>query len=456
MTKKDGRILIVDDSKSILKALHFILDPVFELVRSVNSPNQISHILDKEDFDVILLDMNFSAGISTGNEGLYWLNRLLKSDPEAVVVLITAYGDIELAVKTIRKGAFDFVVKPWDNQKLISTLKAGLRLRKSRLELGILKDREKIFKSDSFDNSVFIGASPKIQSLYSDINKLAKADANVLIIGENGTGKELIAKRIHQASSRKNDIFLTVDMASLNESLFESELFGHVKGAFTDARENKTGKFKAASGGTLFLDEIGNLPLSLQAKLLQVLQNHKISPVGSNKEIDIDIRLISATNKDLKDMVDKQVFREDLYYRINTIILEVPPLRERDDDINKLGEFFLKKYSSKYGKPELKFNISAIESINKYSWPGNVRELMHAIEKSVILCDADNISSDDLGLSEMKYNDFDTKSAKSLEEIERLAIIEALKRNNWNISSTANELNIIRQTLYRKMKKYDI
>lgn len=456
MVKKEGRLLIVDDNKSILKALHYILDPVFEEVRSVNSPNQISYILDNNDFDVVLLDMNFSAGVDNGNEGIYWLRNLLKNDSDAVVVLITAYGDIELAVKAIREGAFDFVVKPWENQKLISTLKAGLKLRQSKTEIKKLRKMHKVINEEVSPNDIFISNSHKISDLYSKIKKIARTDANVLLIGENGTGKELFAREIHRNSKRKDELLMTVDMATLNESLFESELFGHVKGSFTDARDDRTGKFEAASGGTIFLDEIGNIPVSLQPKLLSVLQNMSITPVGSNKEIKIDMRLICATNKDLDEMIKNDMFREDLYYRINTIILEIPPLRDRGDDKIKLAEFFLRKNSHKYQKPLLKFNKSALDILNDYKWPGNVRELMHVIEKAVILCESDYISFNDLGILVQNAKNTDKGENFSLEEIEKSAIINALRRNNGNVSSAASELKIIRQTLYRKMKKYDI
>ncbi|MFC2117117.1 sigma-54-dependent transcriptional regulator [Bacteroidota bacterium] len=450
---KEGRLLIVDDNKSILKALHFILDPVFEEVKSVGSPNQIPTLLDKGLFDVILLDMNFQTGVNTGNEGIYWMKRIFQKDPDAVIIPITAYGDIELAVKAIRDGAFDFVLKPWENQKLITTLKAGLKHRLSKKELRTLKKKQKLINEEISNNDIFQSTSSEMKDVYSKINKLAQTETNILIIGENGTGKELIAREIHKKSFRKNELMLTVDMATLNESLFESELFGHLKGAFTDAKENRTGKFEAASGGSLFLDEIGNLPVSLQPKLLSALQNRHITPIGSNKEIPIDVRLICATNKNLEKMIRENFFREDLYYRINTIILEIPPLRDRGDDKIKLAEFFLKKNSVKYRKPLIKFNSTAIDCINEYQWPGNVRELMHAVEKAVILSDSDNISSDDLGVRVRAINE---KDILSLEDAEKNAIIKALQRSKGNVSSAANELKIIRQTLYRKMKKYDL
>lgn len=456
MGKKEGKLLIVDDNKGILKALHYILDPIFEEVKSVNSPNQIPSLLDMGLFDVILLDMNFKAGMNTGNEGMYWLNRILKKDPDAVIITITAYGDIELAVKAIRDGAFDFVLKPWENNKLVTTLRAGLKHRFSKKEIRNLKKKQKILNEEISNSDIFIGTSSIIKEVYAKIKKLVQTETNILILGENGTGKELIAREIHKQSLRKNELMLTVDMATLSESLFESELFGHLKGSFTDAKENRTGKFEAASGGSLFLDEIANLPLSLQAKLLSVLQNRIITPVGSNREIKVDVRLICATNKNIEEMIKDNLFREDLYYRINTIILKIPPLRDRLDDKMKLAEFFLKKNSVKYRKPLVKFDTTAIDCINEYSWPGNVRELMHAVEKAAILCDSDNISSDDLGLSVMAVKKENNENGLSLEAIEKNAIIKALNRSKGNVSSAANELKIIRQTLYRKMKKYDL
>ncbi len=342
-----GKILIVDDHKQVLKALIQLLEPEFEGITGLSNPNQIISYITREEFDVILLDMNFSAGVNTGNEGIYWLNRILKSDPSAVVVMITAYADVNLAVRAIKEGATDFVVKPWDNNKLITTLQAAFKLRQSKVENKKLRDRQKqLNKGISKQCGQLIGKSQEMENVLQVINKVAKTEANVLVIGENGTGKELVVREIHTISRRADEAFVSIDMGTISETLFESEMFGHVKGAFTDAREDKTGWFETASGGTLFLDEIGNLSLTMQSKLLAAIQNRVIYKVGSKTPIPIDIRLICATNKNLEEMVSKNLFREDLYYRINTIVIEIPPLRDRGEDIILLAEHFLKEYAA--------------------------------------------------------------------------------------------------------------
>ncbi|MBN2213012.1 MAG: sigma-54-dependent Fis family transcriptional regulator [Bacteroidales bacterium] len=454
---KTGNLLIVDDNQSVLNSLELFLKHHFSKVLSLRSPNQISFTLNKEDVDVVLLDMNFTAGINTGNEGIYWLRKILKLDPAMVVVMITAYGDIELAVKAIKEGATDFVMKPWDNEKLLATLRAATELRRSKREVKTLRLKHRQLHDDlDRDYSKIIGESKPMKDLMKTISKIAATEANVLILGENGTGKELVAREIHRQSRRRFNDFVSVDLGALSETLFESEMFGHIKGSFTDAKEDRIGRFEAASGGTLFLDEIGNLNFSLQAKLLTAIEQKKITPLGTNKEIKVNIRLISATNKNLHEMVNESLFREDLYYRLNTVQVEVPPLRERDDDIFPLAEYYLQMYAAKYKKTQIRFKSDALDKLKAYSWPGNIRELSHTIEKAVILCDADFITSQSFDFSSRVQLDKGLKKGLSLEEGEKIIIINALNNHNMNISEAARELGIGRQTLYRKMEKYKI
>jgi len=452
-----SRILIVDDHKQVLRALIQLLESEFETVTGISNPNQILSLIKKEAYDAILLDMNFSAGVNTGNEGIYWLNSILKSDPFAVVVMITAYAEVNLAVRAIKEGAFDFIVKPWDNQKLITTLKAALKLRQSKNENKMLRDRQKqINKAIVKQNGPLIWKSKPMEDIMQAVNKVAKTDANILVTGENGTGKELIVKEIHMKSIRADEAFVSIDIGTLSETLFESEMFGHVKGAFTDAREDKTGWMETASGGTLFLDEIGNLSLSMQSKLLTALQNHVIHRVGSTISIPFDIRLICATNRNLEEMVSKNLFREDLFYRINTIVIEVPSLRERGEDIILIAEHFLREYSGKYGKHNLKFNSKTLDKLMKYHWPGNVRELKHAVEKAVILCDSDIITPQDFIISVAVQQASNNQKPLTYAEIEKQTIEIALNRNNGNILKASRELGLARQTLYNKMNKYNL
>ncbi|HEX3007848.1 MAG TPA: sigma-54 dependent transcriptional regulator [Bacteroidales bacterium] len=451
-----GKILIVDDNKSALSALNMLLQPEFEAVVTIANPNQIISEISKTSFDVILLDMNFSAGINSGNEGLFWLSEIKKNSPATEVVMITAYGDVELAVKALKQGATDFILKPWENAKLLATLKAALVLRQSKAEVVALKQREQTIKSEiNQEQRLIIGSSPGVLRMMQTIAKVAKTDANVLITGENGTGKELVAREIHRKSDRSNELLVTVDMGAIPETLFESELFGHKKGSFTDARENRTGKFQLAHKGSLFLDEIGNLPLALQAKLLAVLQNRTIIPIGSNDPVPVDIRLISATNCNLEHLVMQQHFREDLLYRLNTIKIEVPPLRERGEDIELLAGYFLKYFEKKYRKSSLKISSQAISRLNKYPWPGNVRELQHTIEKAVILSDSSVLRPEDFVLRTTvnKANDF---TLLTLDEMEKQLIEASLEKHNGNYTAVANQLGITRQTLYNKIKRHDL
>jgi DNA-binding NtrC family response regulator len=452
----NGKLLIVDDHKQVLKALIQLLEPEFETITGLSNPNQIVSCISKEEFDVILLDMNFSAGINTGNEGIYWLNRILKSDPLAVVVMMTAYADVDLAVRAIKEGATDFVVKPWDNNKLITTLQAALKLRLSQVENKKLREKQKqINKVISKQYDPLLGKSPAMQNVLQVIGKVAKTDANVLVIGENGTGKELIVKEIHNLSRRADEPFIGIDLGSIAETLFESEVFGHVKGAFTDACEDKTGWFETASGGTLFLDEIGNLSFTMQSKLLTAIQNRVIYKVGSNTPIPFNVRLICATNKNLEEMVSSNLFREDLYYRINTIVIQLPPLRDRGEDIVLLAEHFLKEYAGKYQKYNLKFNSKTIGKLMKYNWPGNVRELQHSVEKAVVLCESNILMPEDFVLSPVQQQSLPTKSP-TFDEIEKLAIQNALNNNQGSILKASKELGLARQTMYNKMQKYNL
>lgn len=454
-----GNILIVDDNKSVLTALEFLLSPEFDKVECISNPNLITSELEKTPYNLVLLDMNFKSGVNTGNEGIYWLKHIKTKKPEISVLMITAYGDVELAVNALKTGATDFVLKPWDNAKLLATVKAAVQLSQSRGEVNSLKQKEKELKSSLQSNRKhIIGSSPQLMQVLNLVRKIAKTDTNVLITGENGTGKELIAQEIHHLSARNSEMLVSVDMGAISETLFESELFGHVKGAFTDAKENRAGKFEVANQGTLFLDEIGNLPLHQQAKLLTVLQNREVIRVGSNHQSPIDIRLICATNRNLPALVNEGLFREDLLYRINTIHIEVPPLRERGDDVLVLAEFFLKKYSSKYDKVQLKINKQAQEKLLKYNWPGNIRELEHAIEKAVILSDSNVLKPDDFFLRPVTGNHAPRtiEDSLSLEEMEKQLITAALEKHPGNITAAASQLGITRQTLYNKMKKLNL
>jgi DNA-binding NtrC family response regulator len=452
-----GKLLIVDDHKQVLKALIQLLEPEFDSITGISNPNQIIGYLNKDDFDVILLDMNFSAGVNTGNEGIFWLNKILKSDPLSAVVMITAYSDVSLAVRAIKEGATDFVVKPWDNNKLIITLQSALKLRQSKIENKKLRDRQKQINKGIINQSdPLIGKSQAIENVLQIIKKVARTDANVLVIGENGTGKELIVKEIHNNSRRADEAFISIDIGTITETLFESEMFGHIKGAFTDAKEDKTGWFETASGGTLFLDEIGNLSLTMQSKLLAAVQNRVIHKVGSKTPIPFDIRLICATNKNLKELVSNNLFRDDLYYRINTIVIEIPPLRERGEDIVLLAEHFLKEYASKYEKFSLKFSSKTLDKLMKYNWPGNVRELRHTIEKAVILCESDILTPDDFLISHASQQSSSRQKPPTFAEIEKQALQSALNNNNGSVLKASKELDIARQTMYNKMQKYKL
>jgi DNA-binding NtrC family response regulator len=457
MEKTEGKILIVDDNMQILNALQLLLKPEFKEITLIRNPNQLTSLLSAQNFDIILLDMNFRSGDNSGNEGFYWLAEILKKDPFAMVIMITAYGEIDLAVRAIKEGATDFIAKPWDAEKLIVTLKNALNFKKSKTEVRKLKIRQQQLNEDlNKQNLLFRGASKIMEEVYKTVDKVAQTDANVLILGENGTGKEVIAREIHRKSKRSGEIFLSVDMGSLSDSLFESEMFGHVKGSFTDAREDRTGRFESASGGTLFLDEIGNLSLSSQGKLLSAVQNLEITRLGDIRPIHVDIRLITATNKDPEELIRQGLFREDLLFRINTIQITMPPLRERKEDIPGLADFFLEKYANKYGKPAVKLSQSSYNSLVNNFWSGNIRELSHTVEKAVILCESPFIKPEDLYLKEKQVARNIVNTAQSLRDFEKEAIVKILKSSAGNISTAARMLGISRTTLYAKMREYGV
>ena len=451
-----GNILVVDDNRSVLTSLELLLQDEFKQVNTLKNPANLISSIREQKTDVILLDMNFKAGINTGNEGIHLLRTISETDPDISVVLITAYGDVELAVRAVKEGAFDFILKPWDNNKLIATLHAALKLRHSKLENKGLKGINQALASELNAKETFlVGESPVMKQLYSMVKKVAVTDADVLILGENGTGKEVIAREIHRHSPRMNEIMVHVDMGAISESLFESELFGHVKGAFTDAREDRTGKFETAGKGTLFLDEIANLSLALQSKILAALQNRTVTPLGSNLPIPIDVRLISATNADLKTLIVEGRFREDLYYRLNTITIEVPPLRERDSDIELFARHFLQLYREKYHKAELKISSEALRAISEYHWPGNVRELQHCMERAVIMADREVIDTKHLALNPAGSAE-PAAAFQTLEEMEKQMIVTSLEKEGGKIRAVADKLGITRQTLYNKLRKYGI
>ena len=440
--KKAGNILIIDDNRGVRNALQLLLKPHFDRIEALSSPVSLPTCLNATDWQVILLDMNFKAGINNGNEGLYWLHEIKKMKPYIPVVLFTAYADISLAVRGIKEGATDFVVKPWDNEKLIEAL------------LSAAMPPEKLQTKESIP--MYWGESAAMNRLRRLVEKVADTDANVLITGENGTGKEMLAREIHRLSSRRHHEMITVDMGALTESLFESELFGHVKGAFTDARNERTGKFETANDSSLFLDEIGNLPFHLQAKLLTAIQQKAVVKVGSNLPIPVNIRLICATNRNLPDMVKRGEFREDLLYRINTIHLEIPPLRQRTEDILPLAEQFVCRFCQQYHKKPLTLPDDSCDKLLKHPWYGNIRELEHTIEKAVIICDGAILTSDCFQLTHSSARPATDSQVSTLEAMERQMITKAIQNCEGNLSAVAASLGISRQTLYNKMKKYGL
>ncbi len=458
MSKRLGSILIIDDDKDVLLAAKMFLKHHAAQIRTEHTPETIPTLLKNETYDIILLDMNFTRDVSSGHEGFSWLRKIMELDPSAVVILITAYGDVEMAVRGIKEGATDFVLKPWQNEKLLATLSAAMTLRRSRDEVDNLRSRQQQLSAD-LDKRFqgFVGASTEMRQVFATIEKVAKTDANVLILGENGTGKELVARELHRQSTRANEVFLSVDMGALNENLFESELFGHVKGAFTDAREDRAGRFEIASAGTLFLDEVGNLPVSLQSKLLTVLQNREVTRLGSNKSRAIDIRLICATNKPLRELAAQRSFRQDLLYRINTVEIHLPPLRERVEDIRLLLEHFLLIYSHKYRKTPKRISPATVKKLEKYQWPGNVRELQHAVERAVIMSESDTLHPSDFFFSAKEpWGEVVGVDGFNLDEAEKTLIRRALSKYGGNISQAAKELGLTRAALYRRLEKYGL
>ena len=459
MDRKSGKILVVDDNEDILGAARLLLKGHAALVQTEKDPARLPVLMKEETYDVILLDMNFAKGATGGDEGFAWLRRVLAADPLAVVILITAYGDVGMAVRAIKEGATDFILKPWQNEKLLATLASALSLRASRVEASSLRQRQSHLSAD-LDRpfSDFLGKSAAMLDVFATIDKVARTDASILVLGENGTGKELAAREIHRRSLRHREVFVGVDMGAIPETLFESELFGHVKGAFTDAREDRAGRFETASGGTLFLDEIGNLSLPLQAKILTALENRQVVRVGSNRPAAIDVRLICATNRPVHQMVAENRFRQDLLYRINTIEVRVPPLRERREDIPLLAEHFLSAYCHKYGRPLKTAGPAALLKLGVYAWPGNVRELQHAVERAVIMSEAAVLEPGDflLGDTESAPAAAPTAAATSLEDIERRHVERTLNKHGGNVSKAARELGISRAALYRRLEKHGL
>jgi DNA-binding NtrC family response regulator len=454
----DATVLVIDDDDDILLSAKLLLKQHFRQVVTCKSPREINVLLSRNEVDIILLDMNYQKGSSDGREGLYWLEHILSIDKDYVVILMTAYGNVELAVQAIKRGATDFILKPWENEKLFATLSSASKLRQSNKKV---KKLEKIHTSLQKDMARqfehIIGNSAPIQKLQNVLLKVAPTDANILILGENGTGKQVFAYEIHKHSQRKNGIFMHVDLGSLNENLFESELFGYAKGAFTDAKEDKPGRFEMAEGGTIFLDEIGNLTLPLQAKLLSVIQNRTVNRLGESKERKINVRLITATNMPLSEMVSKGTFRQDLLFRINTVELILPPLCQRGDDILELAEFFLHSFNNKYHKSIQKFDSKAQALLLSYPWPGNVRELQHVIERAVIMADGQQIGPDDLQLSPQKFGAAPVmQTDMALEDMEKLMVQNAIDKHKGNISRAASELGLTRAALYRRIEKFNL
>jgi two-component system response regulator HydG len=459
MEKTKARILIVDDDADVLLAARLFLKQHIEIVHTEKNPENLPDLLRADSYDLILLDMNFSRDATSGKEGFHWLNKILEIDPAAAVIMITGYGDIELAVQGIKEGATNFLLKPWENKKLLATINATLEVRKSKVELEDLRGRHKLLIADqdaAYSN--IVGSSPAMMKVLTTVSKVAKTDANVLILGENGTGKEVIARAIHRASQRAGEVFISVDLGAITESLFESELFGYKKGAFTDAKEDRSGRFEAANKGTIFLDEIGNLSHPLQSKLLTVLQSRKVTRLGSNKETPIDVRLICATNMPLYQMVSEGKFRQDLLYRINTVEIKLPSLRERIDDIEPLVDHFLDMYCKKYKLNKKRLNASTLKRLQTHHWPGNIRELQHSVERAVIMSEGTVLEPHDFFLSDTpEQTQTELPSGNmNLEETEKMLIRKVVEKHGGNISRAAKELGLTRASLYRRLEKHDI
>jgi two-component system, NtrC family, response regulator HydG len=456
MKQNDGSILIIDDDTDVLFSAKLLLKDYFQTVHTTNEPAKISLLLNTKHIDLILLDMNYSGSDTSGKEGIYWLRKIMEVTNPPAVVMMTAFGTVELAVEAVKLGATDFVIKPWQNEKLLATLQSAYELKKSRQEVLQLQTTQKRLSEDMDKKfGELVGQSAAMKEVYNIIEKVAATDANILILGENGTGKELVARSIHKQSLRGHKTLINVDLGSINENLFESELFGHVKGSFTDAREDRPGRFEIASGSTLFLDEIGNIPLNLQSKLLTALQNRRVTRMGSNKPIPVDIRLISATNMPVYDKVEEGLFREDLLYRIKTIEIQIPPLRERDGDIALLAAHFLEMYCKKYRRQTMKISAETLKKLEEYPWPGNVRELQHAMERAVIMNEGRILKPHDFLLKDNNRRNV-SKDVLKLDELETITIRKALEKHQFNISKAAKELGLSRAALYRKIEKYDL
>ena len=463
-----GTILVVDDDEDILTSTQLLLKNTFAQVVLCSEVTRIPVLMSRDNFDVILLDMNFGAGESSGRQGLYWLEKILNIDTDAVVVMITAHSDTELAVEAIKRGATDFVGKPWQNHKLLATLSSARQLRRARLEAQQLRGANRVLSQNHMEKAPILGASPAMQTLHSLIERAAPTDANVLILGENGTGKELVAREIHARSTRKDQVFMSVDLGALSQNLFESELFGHRKGAFSGANENRVGRLIAADGGTLFLDEIGNIPLALQAKLLTVLEQRVVTPLGENHAQGFNVRVLAATNLKPEVLQSEAHFRQDLLYRLNTVELMLPPLRARPDDIAAIAEYYLSYYARKYQKPNKTLSASALAALQAYPWPGNVRALRHALERAVILSEAKVLQVQDFSLEPHRAAGLVVSSSSSspaltplsdslnLEALEKAAVTKALQQHQYNISHAAKTLGITRAALYRRMEKYGL
>lgn len=447
MIFENARILIIDDDEDVLIALRLLLKSKVKEVVVNKNPNTIQSLMQTHKFDLVILDMNFNGLVNTGNEGIFWLNKIKQQDPNVAVILITAYGDIDLAIRSLKEGAADFIVKPWQNDKLLATVQEILEKNKNRKPKKLHLDSE----------TKIIGESEQMRNVFVKLQKLAPTDANILILGENGTGKDLIAKAIHENSLRKNKPFVKVDVGSLTDTLFESELFGYKKGAFTDAREDRKGRFEAAHGGTLFLDEIGNISLRQQARLLTVLQNREVTPLGSNQAVPIDIRLICATNISISDLADEDRFRKDLIYRINTVDITIPPLRERGSDIRLLANYFVKFYAEKYGKGSFTLAPDFIQKLERHYFSGNVRELQYTLERAVIMAESLHLEADDLTFSVIEQPPLQiNQNETNLDALEKNTILRVIESNEGNISRSAKELGITRAALYRRLHKYDL
>lgn len=457
MSKIDGKILVLDDDQGVLYTAKMILKQEFVKVVTESDPNKLDFLLNQDTYDVIVLDMNFSYGLTSGKEGIKLLKKVLAKDPNAHVLMNTAYGDIEIAVEAMKEGAIDFLVKPWPKEKLLATVKAIYQLAENKKTAQDLKAGQKILLNDQHKEfTEIVSKSPIMKPVFEVMEKVAQTDANVLILGENGTGKDLVAHAIHNRSHRANENFIKVDLGAISETLFESELFGHVKGAFTDAKEDKPGRLELANKGTLFLDEIGNLSTAMQAKLLTTLQFMQINRVGSNKAIHLDTRLICATNMPLLEMVEKHEFRQDLLFRINTVEIRIPPLRERKEDIEPLARHFLKIYSNKYKKGKMRLNETTVNKLRSYSWPGNVRELQHAIERAIIMSNSHLLAPEDFLLLERPDQNVIATDSYNIEDMEKQAIQNAIRNADGNLTKAAQSLGLGRSTLYRKMTKYKL